>query len=227
MVKFGRISNSDHQLCYAHGLHLAFCNVLYNKKNISKGAVTVSDRTDKYSKHESMAQIGICDSIESDDEKGDFTTALKFDNSDFDNCGQIIKLNEITDGIDNKTNINITSIVSKVRKTVRLFRKSPLKNEILKKYVHVEHGKELQLKLNCQTRWNSFLDILERFLILIKCIAKAMIDNKSSLDISENEFNAINDILLSLQPVKIGVEKLGRRDSTLLSAESVFSCILN
>ena len=31
LVKFGKIIDCDHQLCYAHGIHLAVCDVLYRK----------------------------------------------------------------------------------------------------------------------------------------------------------------------------------------------------
>ena len=31
MVKFGKIIDYDHQLCYAHGIHLDVCDVLYRK----------------------------------------------------------------------------------------------------------------------------------------------------------------------------------------------------
>ena len=31
MVKFGKIIDCDHQLCYAHGIHLTVCDVLYRK----------------------------------------------------------------------------------------------------------------------------------------------------------------------------------------------------
>ena len=31
MVKFGKIIDCDHQLCYVHGIHLAVCDVLYRK----------------------------------------------------------------------------------------------------------------------------------------------------------------------------------------------------
>ena len=37
--------------------------------------------------------------------------------------------------------INVSMIISKVRKIVRFFPKSPLKNQILHKYVQEEHGK--------------------------------------------------------------------------------------
>ena len=31
MVKFGTLTNSLHQLCFAHGIHLAICDVIYDK----------------------------------------------------------------------------------------------------------------------------------------------------------------------------------------------------
>lgn len=31
MVKFGKLIQSDHNLCYAHGINLAVCDVLYRK----------------------------------------------------------------------------------------------------------------------------------------------------------------------------------------------------
>ena len=34
MVKFGKLMECEHQLSYAHGVHLAVCDVLYRKKPI-------------------------------------------------------------------------------------------------------------------------------------------------------------------------------------------------
>ncbi len=69
--------------------------------------------------------------------------------------------------------------------------------------------------------------MLERFLQLRKSISKALIDIGQCLDISDREFENIDKIIKSLQPVKIGVEMLGRRDATLLTAEVVFTFILD
>ncbi|GBO25373.1 hypothetical protein AVEN_24687-1 [Araneus ventricosus] len=45
----------------------------------------------------------------------------------------------------------------KVRKVVKLFRRSPTKYDMyLQKYVKEDTGKELSLILDCRTRWNSF-----------------------------------------------------------------------
>ncbi|GFX20506.1 hypothetical protein TNCV_3488631 [Trichonephila clavipes] len=32
MVKFGKIMSCEYHLCYAHAIHLAVCDVLYNKQ---------------------------------------------------------------------------------------------------------------------------------------------------------------------------------------------------
>ena len=35
MKKLGKISQLDHQLCYAHGVHLAVCDVLYKNRCVT------------------------------------------------------------------------------------------------------------------------------------------------------------------------------------------------
>lgn len=52
IVKVEKLINAEHQLCMGHGIHLAVCDVLYNKKNppsqlqdslvIEKGEATLS-----------------------------------------------------------------------------------------------------------------------------------------------------------------------------------------
>ena len=40
MVKFGRCVDCEHQLCYAHAIHLAVCDVLYKKQTFHETYVT-------------------------------------------------------------------------------------------------------------------------------------------------------------------------------------------
>ena len=77
--------------------------------------------------------------------------------------------------------INVSMIISKVRKIARFFRKSLLKNQILQKYVQEEHGKKLQVMLDSKTRWNSLLAMLERILEIKSSISKALIDCNQEL----------------------------------------------
>ena len=55
----------------------------------------------------------------------------------------------------------IEDVLKKVKKVVKVFRKSAVKNEVLQKYVMQEHEKELPLILECKTRWSSMFQIIE------------------------------------------------------------------
>ena len=129
---------------------------------------------------------------------------------------------------DLKNSVNISLMIQKVRKVVRMFRKSLLKNEILQMYVKCMFHKELKLILDVKTRWYSFVAMLARFLELKTCIIlKAMIDLKEILDISEEEYVVMNATTISLQPIKVGIERLGKSNATLLDAERVLVFILD
>ncbi|CAK1595515.1 unnamed protein product [Parnassius mnemosyne] len=85
------------------------------------------------------------------------------------------------------------NIIEKVRKLVRLFKKSPTKNDLLQVYINQEFGKNLQLQLDCKTRWSSLADMI-------------------------STFNKVLDRVF--QPIKLAVEVLCRRDSDLVTAET-------
>ena len=67
-----------------------------------------------------------------------------------------------------------------------MFRKSPLKNEILQIYINVGHGHELMLIICSKTRWNSFLAMLERFVNSRSAISKALVDKKEICSVRRN-----------------------------------------
>ncbi|GBO40057.1 hypothetical protein AVEN_85046-1 [Araneus ventricosus] len=90
----------------------------------------------------------------------------------------------------------------------------------LKKYVKEDTGKELSLILDCRTHWNSLLAMIERFHKLKVCMDQALIDKGSDTKFSDLEWSKIKDLIESLQPFKLAVDALCRRDSTLLTAET-------
>ncbi|GFX30942.1 uncharacterized protein TNCV_4146501 [Trichonephila clavipes] len=46
MVKFGKIMSCEYHLCYVHAIHLAVCNVLYNKQiDLVENTVEVEDKS--------------------------------------------------------------------------------------------------------------------------------------------------------------------------------------
>lgn len=120
-------------------------------------------------------------------------------------------------------------IIEKVRKIVKMFRRSPVKNDsILQKYVKEDHqGKELTLLLDCPTRWNSLLTMLSRFSMLRTSIQKAMIDMKTPQLVSDADFMLVDEIIAALEPVALMVKMLSRQDVSLLSAEAALQfCVV-
>lgn len=112
-------------------------------------------------------------------------------------------------------------MVDKLCAIVRIFRRSPTKNDaILQPYVKRELGKELSLVLDCRTRWNSLYDMLARFIQLRNPVQKAMIDLKEPVQVTEADFACVQDIVSSLEPVKLAVNALCRRDTNLITAET-------
>ena len=63
MVKFGKLATSESELCFAHGIHLAVCDAVYEKKKKSK---TVSDNDSEPDEFDSDSEI---EEGENDDDK--------------------------------------------------------------------------------------------------------------------------------------------------------------
>jgi len=121
----------------------------------------------------------------------------------------------------------VSDTISKVRAIVKLFRKSPLKNECLQKNNEKEFGKTLSLLLDTKTRWNSLLKMLTRFLE-----AKAPIDNTlKELDLgskclTEDEVALVKDFSESLEIIEVGATALCRHAVTVSKSEKIFEDVL-
>jgi len=122
MKKLVRISHVDHQVCYAHGLHLAVCDILYKSRSVANVTIEDDDNVDDHD--EEMVDESLSKATPTTEEIPVF-------------------------------NPEIEDVIGKVRKVVKVLRKSAVKNEVLQKYVVVEHKKELSLVLDCTTRWSS------------------------------------------------------------------------
>lgn len=211
MTKIGKISSTYQQLCFAHGIQLAVIGVLY--KNKSK--VPAESVTDQLSDNKG-------DENDVDQESNDVDEESEDEDSDF-------RMEYDGDEIENDVEECFKPIIDKVRKIVRMFKRSPLKNEGLQAYVKADFPNELSLVLDSKTRWNSLANMLDRFYKLRNCIQKAFVDlqpcltpRQYALSMKEDEFEAISDIANALIPLQVAVEALCRRDANLISADAVF-----
>ena len=121
----------------------------------------------------------------------------------------------------------IYDIVNKVRKIVKFFKRSPLKNEILQNYAKEKHPNGLQLILDCKTRWSTLLYMLARFVKLKIPVQKALLDLNSDTQLSDVDFAHISNIVQALDPIRIAVEALCRRDENFITAEATIKFLLD
>ncbi|KAJ2937741.1 hypothetical protein O0L34_g19134 [Tuta absoluta] len=201
MVKVGKLLPLYQQLCHAHGVQLAVVDVLYKKKP-----------------HKEVEQAAPDENDECEDDE-DLETEM--------NDGLAVTVEPtLVDSVELIP--RYSKLLMKVRKVVKHFKKSPTKDDLfLQKYVKEEKGKELSLILDCRTRWNSLLSMLERFYYLKVCIDKALIDVGSEVKFSSDEWSIINELIVSLKPLKMAVEALCRRESTLITADTTLKFVLD
>ena len=176
MVKVGTLTQTEQQLCYAHAVQLAVLVVLYRR-------------------HERVMQE-VSAPLESD------VTEYE-DNSDGEDADKVAdqRMEVVDDDYDVLTEMSTEyqDVVQKVRKVVKLFKRSPTKNDAqLQPYVKQELGKELSLILDCRTRWNSLVDMLSRFLQVRGPIQKALIDLGRATMINDSDFSVIQEMVSCL-----------------------------
>ena len=137
MKKVGRLLDVNHQLCLAHGIQLSVIKVLY-KRSVSDN-ISVENQ-----------EVAITEFEHGEDEEDDV-------------MGYIGVFDVIEDTSTTDSSIqheSIGPIITKIRKIVVMFRRSPTKNNILQKHVKDELNKELSLIRDTKTRWSSMLIML-------------------------------------------------------------------
>jgi hypothetical protein len=215
MKKMGRIVCTVHQLCHAHGLHLAVCDVLY--KVIPEADVEEDVQVDAAVEEE---EVGEEEDEGQTEEEGPTE-------EEQDEVGGWAEEEEVPEG---EFTTNISDVIKAVRKIVRLFLKSPVKNDLLQKYAVQDLEKQLILIIDCKTRWSFLLAMLKRFLTMKVVVQKALIDlNKSSIFPSETDLTTVADLVGALDVVECGTAELWalcRRDATLASADQIFEYML-
>lgn len=209
MTKVGKLLPVEQQLCYAHAIQLAVLDVLYSDKRKRQAAVAAVE--------EEASVV---------DNDGDVSGNYDSDADDNDGDG--------FDVIDESPNLlfqlsdDYKEVVNKVRSIVKMFRRSPTKNDdTLQPYIRREFGTELVLLLDCRTRWSSLADMLSRFVKLRGPIRKALIDLSEPTQVTDGDFCLIEEMVACLEPVKIAVKAICRRDTNLIAAEAALHfCII-
>jgi hypothetical protein len=119
---------------------------------------------------------------------------------------------------------DLNTVIKKIREIIKYFRRSPVKNDSLEKYIADEFGGTgMSLILDCRTRWNSLFLMIQRYIKVQKHVSKALLDFPSDdiEDLSSMELSLLKDILACLEPVKVSVEALCRQDVDLVQAEVI------
>lgn len=239
MCKVGKLISTEHQLCLAHGVHLAVHDVLYKRQRNSKTGVSEGQEINGVNQEVEHANSSEDDSCAETGVEAVDDVKLNKDSDDSDNDDVSRPSIGSVSGTGEQFHVEACEaaaelsdqyrhVIELVRKIVRIFRRSPVKNDsILQKYVKEDHGKELTLLLDCPTRWNSLLSMLSRFSLLRTSIQKAMIDMKTPQMVTDNDFKLVDEIIAALEPVALMVQMLSRQDVNLLSAEAALQfCVV-
>ena len=140
MCKVGKLISAEHQLCLAHGVHLAVHDVLY--KRIS--SIAVGEGQEMNAENQEVEHH---DHANESDDSHDIDTGIDVDsaevNKDSDgdddvsspSCGSVSGGEFHVDACDSddETAAELSEqyrhIIEKVRKIVKMFRRSPVKND--------------------------------------------------------------------------------------------------
>ncbi|GIY52335.1 uncharacterized protein CDAR_207931 [Caerostris darwini] len=167
------------------------------------------------------------------EQKNPNTVDIEISDSDFEESESDNEDNDIViveEDIANEDEIlthqGLLPIIYKVRKIVKIFKRSHSKKAILQKCTLTENKTEYMLILDSKTRWNSLLLMIERFLKLKNAVQKTMIDLNLQINFSDSEFDLIFRTVSALLPIKLIVEALCRGDSNLFTANATINYIL-
>lgn len=203
MTKVGRLISPLQQLCHAHGIQLSIIDCIYKKQDLP---VSAEDEID-----EIPNLLGEETETNSDDEDDVFYCYFPTHHE-----------------VDLDT--RYASIIKKFRKLVKLFKNSPTKNDLLQVYINQEFDKNLQLHLDCKTRWSSLADMISTFNKVKLCVSKALIDlgldTDSEYSLSAEECTVLTNLERIFEPVKLAVEVLCHRDSDLVTAETTLRFVI-
>lgn len=210
MVALGKSLKSYHQLCIAHAVQLAIVDVMYKRNAGFEENVAQLAELDE---NEDLPLSVLAQRLR--------TVEFNDDANSTDNDEDGVEFNNESSFMESfsSQSFRYNDVLTKVRKVVKIFKNSPTKNDdILQKHVRADFGKEYSLLLDGKTRWSSISAMLGRFLKLKISITKALIDLKTDIAFTDDDWRNIDEIHKILDVIKTVVEALCRRNATLLTA---------
>lgn len=196
MKKYGKYLPCISQLCLNHAIHLAIMDSFYRDKADDDALEESSDEEDSENLIEKRNLI---------------------DNCTIDSNIQLY--NEIAS--KKSLTVNLDGAVKKLRKLVKFFRKSPLRNNILQDNVKAKFGSEKRLQLDCPTRWNSLIVMIERYLEIKDAVRMTTAEFEHQ-NLSVEEENILESFMTILKPIELAIIELSKNETNLLHAEAVF-----
>jgi hypothetical protein len=123
-------------------------------------------------------------------------------------------------------NPSLKETIGLTRKTVKFFKNSSVRKDLLEKHVIREFGKKLNLKLDVRTRWSSLQKMIERFLQLEEPI-KNTLNELGNPPLPEDHFVLLRVLNNTLSPAVRVTNELSKRDSNLLKAEGAINYLFS
>jgi len=164
--------------------------------------------------------LAVCDTLynkESNNEKEEELIDTEDENENVFIDGPDIEIKTTTEkGIGDF--VSIHKIIINIRKVIKFFRLSSVRNGILQAKIRAKLGHNLELILDCQSRWSSLANMIIMFVKLQNFIEESLVDLNSSHMLDDIDFNELKDLQNSLEPAKLAIEVLSRNDTTLYSA---------
>ena len=124
---------------------------------------------------------------------------------------------------------HMTPLIDKVRKIIKIFRYSPVKNDRLQQFIKESNSNNasLALKLDVKTRWNSLLDMLRCFLRVLCEIEKTLLDlDMRELILLGEEVEMLQGLVDILETIEIGSLSMSKNDADLLRADKIIDFML-
>ena len=227
MVKYGNNISAISQLCHNHALHLAIVDSLYKNKYSEEtysGESICLENDDSLSPELIDIDNDSEYSYSSFNDENDDNKSVDYRNFPIENTNLNLQITEENCLVD--LNTKVSTIVKKVLKIVKMFRKSPAKINKLQEYVLKQENKKLRLLIDVKTRWNSMATMIRRFLRLKDCINHTLIEIGMET-VPERDIVVLQKLLNVLTPLEVAVKELSKDNVTLVTAEGVYKFLFN